>query len=102
MCGKRLVEKIMKFRIRYRRGMSWVGDLKYIVGIVVSLKILNIPIVWAFPLTLILIAVLYILGYIDEKKGVWKIEAKYVTQNINPYFEDIKARIENIERAVGS
>ncbi len=95
--GKRnFLRKIMKFRIRYQRGLSWVADVKYVLALAIFLKVYNISDIFIIPISAACLAAIYILGYIDEKRGIWKMEAEFQTAEINPVLSRMDGRIEKL------
>lgn len=105
-----LRKALIKFRVRYNRGnalMNFAKDM-IIVGGMISIILIAMekflgaaPPEWLVPLIILMIpVVLYFVGWVDEKKGIFLEEQKYKTKNINPYFQKIESDIEEIKRAV--
>lgn len=87
----------MKFRIRYQRGLSWVGDVKYIAGLAAFLQIFGVFNLEVIALASIgLLAGLYILGWFDETHMIWKRESEYLSRTVNPYFKTLEEKIDKL------
>lgn len=83
----------MKLKIRIERGKSWINFLKDLALIAVALKIFNIELEMALFLIPLAAVIIYFIGYLDEKKLIWKLEAEYMTREVNPYFKKLEETI---------
>ena len=93
---------VMRTRVRYSRGMSWLSDLKYIVGAAGLKLFLDNDVAVLALLVAATFGVAYSIGWLDEKKGIWKLEQCYYNQELNPFFKGMDERIKRIEKAVGA
>ncbi len=97
MDKSKLLHDVMKFKIRYQRGLSWISDIKYIAGLAAFLQIFGI-----FNLDVILIVsagflvVLYLIGWFDETHMIWKRESEYLSRTVNPYFKTLEEKIDKL------
>ena len=94
--GRALLYGIMKFRLRYQRGLSWVADVKYVLALAVLLKVYNISDVLIVPISAVALAFLYLVGYIDEIAGIWKQEAEFRSSQIDPVISRMDKRISKL------
>ncbi len=94
--SREILYRIMKFRMRYQRGLSWVADVKYILALAITLKVYNIPDFFIFPVSAVGLASIYILGYIDEHRGIWKQEQEFLASEINPVLSRMDKGVEKL------
>ena len=38
----------------------------------------------------------YLIGYLDERWGFWKLQAKYSSQELNPFMKELDKKINEI------
>jgi hypothetical protein len=61
---------------------------------------IKIPIkTWFFPIYLIVILIMILFGYLEDKLGFFSEEARIVTRR-NPQMEEILRRLEKIEKKI--
>lgn len=87
-------ENFVKLKVRFDRGYSWIKYFRDFFIITASLKILNLD----FSVLIPIIICLYLFGYLDEKKGIWKLEEKYYPENINPFFIRLEKKLDELRR----
>jgi hypothetical protein len=105
-----LIHALMVFRIRFARGQMWLYLGKDIIMLVVGMYVINEMLLKAgitLPQQLLLpISALagfgylvagYAVGYLDEKKGTWKLESHYSTEELNPYMKKMMEKLEAID-----
>lgn len=112
MRKKEFAIKLAKFFLRYNRGSSLISlvtsavkDVVY-YGILLDLAYRYLH--WTFPeytipvLVISAVFVYYLMGYIDEKAGFWKIQNDYSIKELTPFFEDkfkeINEKIDKINK----
>lgn len=103
---------IVKIKYRISRGQGWIYYVKDIVYVFVAIYAIEdilrrfgisdpILIKWLFitmpPLYFILC---YIIGWFDEKKGIWKLESVYGSKDLNPYMERLNEMVKEIHNEV--
>lgn len=77
--------QLVKLRMRIDRGYGWIKYLRDFLILFSSFKILGIPYIFFIPI----IAMLYFLGWLDETKGIWKLEAQYGAQQITEFKKEL-------------
>lgn len=91
-------ELIARMKTRQTRGASWLL-------FIINLGVITANIKLFFPntsiLTYIVSCVLWligttIIGYVDEFKGIWKVEHAYLTETINPVFGRIDQNVQKV------
>ena len=87
---------IVKIRLRYERGYSYVKYIQAILTILATLKILNLNMLFLFPL----IALCYFVGWFDQFKGIWKLESDWSTTETNPYFERLERKLDKLKKQI--
>jgi hypothetical protein len=70
---KNLKWNLVKIKIRFERGYYWLKYIRDISLVIVAFDMLNIPKEYA----IILVPLMYLIGYADERYGMWKMEYKY-------------------------
>lgn len=87
---RKIAEKYIRFKLRLNRGKSFIDELRDLVLLAVALKIFEIPLLLLIPLVLLIVALLYYIGYMDEKKiKSWQYEYRYNTEKLNPFFRKL-------------
>lgn len=90
-------------KLRLNRGESWINWTKNIIIAVLGVYVLKdflfsfglaISNLWYIILPTVYLVGSYILGYLDEKYGVWKLESEYATKELNPFFSEIDNKID--------
>ena len=89
---------VARMKTRQARGASWLIFIINLGVITANVKLffpnasidmyIGVAIVWLIGTT--------IMGYIDEFKGIWKIEHAYLTETINPVFARIDENTKKI------
>lgn len=105
-----LKKAVAKFYLRYQRGNNLANFLRdmfiIIAGGIIIFEYINknynfyiTPIwIWLLLSAVGVIIILYFIGCLDEKYGFWKVEARYSTEIINPYFKEMMDKIDRIEK----
>ena len=87
------MRKVMLVRLRVNRGMTWVQDFKNVFYAAAFFKIFGLPLEWLPGFIIVAYVFVYLLGYLDEIRGVWKIENEYTSQHLNPFFKRLDAKV---------
>jgi len=95
----RLGRWFVRQRIRMDRGMFWLPTLDYlagsVIGVVAGVKG-NIydGIFYGMSAYVVTRMVALVIGYIDETRwGLWQYNNKYMTEDLNPYFQELKRKV---------
>jgi hypothetical protein len=103
---------IVRIKYRISRGQSWVAYLKDAVYVYIAILALEdllkrFDIVDPLLIKYLLIIMVpvyffccFVIGWLDEIKGIWKLEAIYGSQQLNPYFERLNKMVEEIHGVV--
>ena len=108
MQKRKLAEKIAKAYLRYNRGSSLVSFFTSMVkdvvyyGILMDLayRYLHIAIPYWVVIFLVFFAVIvyYVIGYLDERWGFWKIQNSLGAKELTPFFEELDQKIDKIAK----
>lgn len=83
----------MKIKVRLDRGMALLGYLKYFFA-GFGFKFIASDQWLSLIITAIVFAVTgYLLGDLDLRIGIWRLEAEYVTREVNPFFKKLEKDI---------
>lgn len=103
---------IVKIRYRISRGQSWLYYIKDIAYVGIALYLIEDvlkkfgitdPTLFKYLYIITPIAYFigcYIIGYFDEKYGIWKKESIYGSKDLNPFMENLNTKIEEIHEKV--
>jgi hypothetical protein len=103
---------IVKVKYRISRGQSWVVYLKDAVYVYIAILALEdllkrFGIVDPALIKYLLIIMVpgyflgcYIIGWLDEHWGIWKMESVYGSKDLNPYMERLNEMVKEIHEAV--
>ncbi len=92
--GQGLVQKVIDPFRDVLDGTVYLFAIKGLLGITVPY--------WALIIIVISKKLTEIgLGYLDEHIGFWKAENHYNAQELNPFNQELMARIQNIETLLG-
>jgi len=107
---KRLIPAFLRFRKWFTESKVWIQRSMSYIAIVNSGMILFLLLAklqdygfsihitkWFFPIFLVSIVAMLVVGYLDDKLGFHK-EEHLVSQKRNPYFQDIVERLDKIEK----
>lgn len=97
----------VKLKVRLNRGQSWVDFIKNFVYVLLGLRLILDAVkefgysikefaFLYFVLPILYLFAIYILGYLDEKYGIWKQEAVYGSKNLNPWNQELMNKIDII------
>ncbi len=104
---------IVKIKARVGRGQGWLYYIKDIAYVFLTLYFvedilrkfgLDNPTVFRYLYVILPIMYFiscYVLGYIDEKYGIWKMEAVYGSKDLNPFMEKMDKKIDLLIEARG-
>ncbi len=102
--------RIVKIKARIGRGQAWGDYLKNIVYVVAGIRLaediltrfFSVPseafkeyYIYLPPLYFIF---LYTIGWIDEMKGIWKLESVFNYRELNPYFSSFEEKLDKIDK----
>jgi len=96
------IKFIIYFKIWISRTMSWVNMLNSGMILFLVLSKLQdygflLPIkFWFFPIYILVIILMIIFGYFEDKLGFFREESRIATKR-NPQMEEILQRLKNIE-----
>ena len=94
MAEKTFKELFAKTKLRMDRGKMWLNYLRDFLLLAVSIQFLfQMPFFQAIFSTMFLFLAFLVLGYIDEKKGIWKNEQIYSAQKITNLKEKLFNKI---------
>ena len=79
--GKRLVGPQVA---RFKRGREWAGVLQFVLIVVLAA---DLPLWTALPLAPAVVVVCWLVGWVDERWGVWGKEMEHRFR-INPFWRD--------------
>lgn len=91
--GSGLVSHVTSLVRDVLTGTVYLFALKGLIGI--SISPLLLP-----PIVIIKKILDYIIGLKDEKKGFFKRQNEYSTEELNPYFKKLRIHVENTEAMV--
>jgi hypothetical protein len=104
MTRHKIAENLAKFYLRYGRGAGLTNFVKEMLKNVVFLGAFGYLLKDWFGIEvtktiLISSAVIYsflcyLIGWIDEKLGFWRIENSYASKQLNPFFEELDRKID--------
>jgi len=94
---------LIYFKIWISRTMSWVNMINS--GMILFLVLsklqdygIKIPIsVWFFPIYVLVIVLMILFGYFEDKLGFFREESRITTKR-NPQIEELLRRLERIEK----
>lgn len=103
---------VVKTKYRVGRGQSWVIYFKDVIYVYIAVLALE-DLLRRFGISdpnlikyLIIIMVpiyflgCYIIGWLDEHWGIWKLESVYGSKNLNPFLERLNSDIKEIHNEV--
>lgn len=97
---------VVKVRNRIARGQSWlyyVKDIAYVFILIYFIedifKRFNIydPVLFKFMYVLFPIMYFvgcYVIGFLDEHWGIWKLESVFGSKEVNPFFEEMDEKLD--------
>lgn len=101
----------VKTRARINRGLSWIDYIRYIaysslaiMGLDTAAKGFGVtirPDILAeiyVVLPVLLLSSAYLIGYLDECYGLWKLEAIWGNRDVNPFMKNLEEKIEEIHK----
>lgn len=103
---------VVKIKYRIGRGQSWViyfKDAVYVYIAVLAMEdllkrfgIVDPNLIKYMLITLVPFYFLscYMIGWFDEKKGIWKLESVYGSQDLNPYMERLNEMVKEIHNEI--
>jgi hypothetical protein len=103
---------VVKIRARIGRGQGWLYYIKDVAYVSITLYIfedvlkrfgIDDPLVFKYLYILLPIAYFaacYVIGFLDEKYGIWKMEAVYGSKDLNPFMERMDAKLDKLCSAV--
>ena len=101
---------LAKFRIRYYRGKGHANLVMHMFQWVAYFGMAGLTVERWFgitlPMELLLLVVpmipigYYLLGWYDEKRGIFKAENAYLTRHVNPFFMKLEKNIEEIKSSI--
>ena len=93
-----MLDQLMKIKVYFDRGFAYTRYARDLMLVLMTLKMFEIALIAVIPITIFALIVIMFVGYLDFKNGIWKKEAKYLTEKINPYYEERFDRIEKMLR----
>jgi hypothetical protein len=108
MALKSIAWFVVKIKARIARGQGWLYYIKDIAYVFLTLYFiedilrkfgLDNPILFRYLYIIVPIGYFiacYLIGYLDEKHGIWKMEAVYGSKNLNPFMEQIDKKIDKL------
>lgn len=109
---KTLGWKLVKLKARISRGQSWTDYFRYIVYVFAGVRLaediltrfFGVPAeafkVYYMYLPILYFITIYVMGWIDEMKGIWKLESVYNYRELNPYFSSFEEKLKSLESKV--
>jgi len=109
MNGKleKLAWSAVKARHRLARGQAWISYAKDVSILFIGLYVLEDALkrfgivldefltgLMYFILPIAFFVFAYIIGYLDETKGIWKMEAVYGIRELNPFMEALDKKVD--------
>ena len=92
------LEYLMKMRIRFNRGFAWFGDIRDVIIVSLGAKMLfNLSVSSSLLIGIIAVIGLYFIGWIDESRGIWKREQRYLAETLNPFWFEMYKDIKEIK-----
>jgi len=98
--------RIIQFKLRFNRGSNWTG---FFTGIGTNILLWVGMLTIIFPdltgtskiilvgVAIIVFYIQYLIGALDEKKGLWKAENQYAAVQLNPWVKDLIEDIKKIK-----
>lgn len=87
---------IVKLKLRLSRVDGYIGQVKMMILWMMALKIFGLEELIVPSCVSILVGI-YLIGWLDERYGIWKEENLYSTVELNPFFKELDRRIRKIE-----
>jgi len=110
MKKRQIAERLAKFYLRHGRGHSLLDFLIAIVKNVVYFGALGALITYWFHwtlskflligLALVYEVICYLLGWLDEILGFWKIQNNYSSKELTPFLEEMYNDIKEIKNGI--
>ncbi len=103
---------LVKIKARIGRGQGWLYYIKDIAYVFLTLYFiedilrkfgLDNPLLFRYLYILVPIGYFiacYIIGFLDEKYGIWKMEAVYGSKDLNPYNQEMRDEVHKIYEKV--
>lgn len=107
--GNDLRDILAKFKIRYYRGKGHVNFALHLIQFGAYFGMLAITMeryfdmtlpVWLLYTVVFVPLIFYLIGWFDEKRGIYKAENAYLTRQVNPVFAKMEKDIEEIKKIV--
>ncbi len=102
----------VKVKARINRGQSWTDFIRYFAYVLVIVRLLTdaakdyfgmdvSELKWIYILSPVAyLLTIYLIGYADELKGIWKIENIYNSRDLNPFMDEVDKKISRTELAI--
>ncbi len=99
---------IVKVRVRIGRGQGWLYYIKDIAYVFLTLYFiedilrrfgLDNPMLFRYLYIILPISYFiacYVIGYLDEKYGIWKMESVFGSKDLNPFMAQLDAKIDKL------
>lgn len=105
---KRFAWTVVKIKARIGRGQGWLYYIKDVAYVTITIRIFEDVLkrfgfgdpdfmkYLYFILPIVFFIGCYVVGYLDEKYGIWKMEAVYGSRELNPFMEKLDRKIDQI------
>lgn len=97
--GNRVKWTIVKSKVRIQRGQNWLSYANPFIYLGVLKSVLENPYIVIVYIPIYTITA-YIIGYSDERWGIWKLEALYGSRELNPLLEQMQKDVKYIKKQI--
>lgn len=103
--GDKASWEVVKWKARYGRGQSWAYFIKDMLYVYIAFALLETKYNIDLGLLLFILPFVYIfgcavIGYIDERRGIWKKEAIWNSKDLNPFMAKIDTKIDGMNTKI--
>jgi hypothetical protein len=86
--------KVIFFKICLGRGQTYLSDFKNIFLFAMGFKIFGLSVEQGFILGFLGVLAFVVIGWLDLRYGIWRMESEISTREVNPYFERLEKSVE--------
>ena len=91
--GQGLTNRVMDPIKDVLQGTVYLFAIKELFGFVIEPS-------WLVAIVISKCTIEYIIGWLDQKIGFWKVENEYATHELNPFNTELMKRIKHIEEVI--
>jgi hypothetical protein len=96
----RLISIFAVMKLRFQRGQAYLGLIQQAISLLILVRVWGIRTRWVVPAFLVMLACTYLVGWLDERMGIWRAENLYQQTELSPTWWVQMGRLDDIERAL--